>query len=137
MFGPNVRFLLVDDFSSMRKTIKKVLMESGFQNFVEASDGKNALEVIAAGLKENQPIEFIISDWNMPVMRGIDLLRACRADPQTKNIPFILVTAESEPAQIMEAIAAGVSDYVIKPFTPKTIKTKIEKVYAQILKKGA
>jgi len=132
MFNPNTKFLVADDFSTMRKIVKKVLDELGYKNVVEAVDGKNALEVINESLKSGQPIEFVISDWNMPNMQGIDLLRACKADPNFKSLPFMLVTAESEQAQILEAAKAGVSEYVIKPFNAATLKAKIERVYAKV-----
>lgn len=131
MFAPQTRFLVVDDFSTMRKIVKKVLIESGFSNILEAVDGKNALEVLAASKAKSEPVDFIISDWNMPNMLGIELLKACRAMPEYKTIPFILVTAESEQANIIEAIKEGVSEYVIKPFNANTIKAKLEKVYAK------
>jgi two-component system chemotaxis response regulator CheY len=129
MFNPNTKFLVVDDFSTMRKIIKKVLDELGYKNVVEAVDGKNALDVLRDQHSKNTPVEFVISDWNMPVMLGIDLLIACRNDADFKSIPFMLVTAESEQGQIIAAAKAGVSEYVIKPFNGATLKTKIERVY--------
>ena len=131
MFNINTKFLVVDDFSTMRKIIKKVLDEIGYKNVVEAVDGRNALEVIANSFKTGEPIQFIISDWNMPNMQGIELLRACKENPQYKTVPFMLVTAESEQAQIIEAAKAGVSEYVVKPFNAATLKAKIERVYAK------
>ncbi len=129
MFNTNTKFLVVDDFSTMRKIIKKVLDEIGYKNVVEAVDGRNALEVIANSFKTGEPVQFIISDWNMPNMQGIELLRACKENPQYKTVPFMLVTAESEQAQIIEAAKAGVSEYVVKPFNAATLKAKIERVY--------
>lgn len=131
MFNTNTKFLVVDDFSTMRKIIKKVLDEIGYKNVVEAVDGKNALEVIAHAAKTGEPVQFIISDWNMPNMQGIELLRACKENPLYKTVPFMLVTAESEQAQIIEAAKAGVSEYVVKPFNAATLKAKIERVYAK------
>ncbi len=131
MFNSNTKFLVVDDFSTMRKIIKKVLDEIGYRNVVEAVDGKNALDVLEAAQKTNEPIEFVISDWNMPNMQGIELLRACRQKPEFKNLPFMLVTAESEQSQIIEAAKAGVSEYVVKPFNAATLKAKIERVYGK------
>ena len=131
MFNTNTKFLIVDDFSTMRKIIKKVLDEIGYTNTVEAVDGKNALDVLAASIKSGNPVQFIISDWNMPNMQGIDLLRACKDNPEYKALPFMLVTAESEQAQIIEAAKAGVSEYVVKPFNAATLKAKIERVYAK------
>lgn len=131
MFKPNTRFLVVDDFSTMRKIIKKVLGELGYTNVVEATDGQNAIEIIKAQAERKEPIDFIISDWNMPKMLGIDLLRHCKQTQDLKSLPFILVTAESEQAQIVEAVKAGVSEYVVKPFSAQVIKEKIERVYAK------
>jgi len=132
MFSPNTKFLVVDDFATMRKIVKKVLDELGYKNVVEAVDGKNALDILNEHQSKNQPFEFVISDWNMPNMQGIDLLKACRQDANFKNIPFMLVTAESEQTQIIDAAKAGVSEYVIKPFNGATLKTKIERVYQKV-----
>ncbi len=141
MFNPNTKFLVVDDFATMRKIVKKVLDELGYKNVMEAVDGKNALEILNEQHTKGQPIEFVISDWNMPNMQGIDLLKACRASNSFKTIPFMLVTAESEQTQIIDAAKAGVSEYVIKPFNGATLKTKIERVFqkvsAQLEKKAA
>ena len=109
MFKSDTKFLVVDDFSTMRKIIKRVLEEIGYKNIVEAVDGKNALDVIEDHERNGQPIQFVISDWNMPNMQGIDLLRACRSKAEFKLLPFMLVTAESEQTQIIEAAKAGVS----------------------------
>ena len=132
MFSQNTKFLVVDDFATMRKIIKKILDELGYKNVVEAVDGKNAFDVLKEHQSTAEPIEFVISDWNMPNMLGIDLLKACRQDPTLKAIPFMLVTAESEQNQIVEAAKAGVSEYVIKPFNGATLKTKIERVYQKV-----
>src|SRR6218665_860415 len=110
MFPNTTKFLIVDDFSTMRKIIKKVLNELGYTNVEEADDGKTALPMIQAAHDAGKPYEFVISDWNMPGMQGIDLLKACKADPRFKNSPFMLVTAESEQKHILEAAKAGVSD---------------------------
>lgn len=132
MFNPNTKFLVVDDFATMRKIVKKVLDELGYKNVVEAVDGKNALDLMNEHHSKNEPIQFVISDWNMPNMLGIDLLKNCRADDKFKTIPFMLVTAESEQTQIIDAAKAGVSEYVIKPFNAATLKTKIERVYQKV-----
>ncbi|HND85781.1 MAG TPA: response regulator, partial [Pseudobdellovibrionaceae bacterium] len=115
----------------MRKIIKKVLTELGYTNVEEADDGKTALPMIQAAHEKGQPYDFVISDWNMPGMPGIDLLKACKADPRFKNMPFMLVTAESEQKHILEAAKAGVSDYVVKPFNSQTLQQKLERVYAK------
>lgn len=129
MFNTNTKFLVVDDFATMRKIVKKVLDELGFKNVVEAVDGKSALEQLNDCANRHDPIQFVISDWNMPNLTGIDLLKACKADQKFSALPFMLVTAESEQSQIIEAAKAGVSEYVIKPFNAATLKVKIEKVY--------
>lgn len=129
MFTPETKFLVVDDFATMRKIIKKVLAELGYKNVQEADDGKTALPMLKSASGEGAPYQVIISDWNMPGMAGIDLLKACKLDPQLKAIPFMMVTAESEQANIIEAAKAGVTDYVVKPFNAATLKSKLENMY--------
>jgi len=131
MFPSNTKFLVIDDFATMRKIIRKILTELGYTNVEEADDGATALPLIQKAHESGQPYQFIISDWNMPKMLGIDLLRACKSDPKLANIPFMLVTAESEQKQILEAAKAGVSDYIVKPFNAATLKMKLEKVFAK------
>ena len=131
MYPPNTRFIVVDDFATMRKIIKKVLNELGYTNVEEADDGTKALPMLKDSASGSNPFQFVISDWNMPGMQGIDLLKACKADPHLKNLPFMLVTAESEQKNIIEAAKYGVSDYVVKPFNAATLKTKLEKIYAK------
>lgn len=131
MFPANTKFLVVDDFATMRKIIKKVLVELGYSNIEEADDGKPALEALKNAHSTGNPFQFVISDWNMPGMTGIDLLKACKADPNFKNLPFMLVTAESEQKNIVEAAKAGVSDYVVKPFNANTLKGKLEKIWTK------
>ncbi len=129
MFGPDTKFLVVDDFATMRKIIKKVLAELGYKNVQEADDGKTALPMLKSATSEGAPYQVVISDWNMPGMAGIDLLKACKADAQLKTVPFMMVTAESEQTNIIEAAKAGVSDYVVKPFNAATLKAKLENIY--------
>ena len=112
----NMKILIVDDFATMRKVI-------GYQDFTEAEDGISALKVL-----RSKEIDFIISDWNMPNMTGIDLLRAVRADSQISSLPFLMVTAESLKENVMEAVKAGVSNYIVKPFTAEVLNEKIEKI---------
>lgn len=131
MYPTNTKFLVVDDFATMRKIIKKVLTELGYTNIEESDDGKNALPILQQAASAGAPFQFVISDWNMPGMQGIDLLKACKADANLKDIPFMLVTAESEQKHIIEAAKAGVSDYVVKPFNSQTLKEKLERVYAK------
>jgi two-component system chemotaxis response regulator CheY len=122
-----MKILIVDDFSTMRRIIKNLLRDLGFNNTVEADDGNTALPILQAG-----GIDFLITDWNMPGMPGIDLLRAVRADDKLANLPVLLVTAEAKREQIVEAAQAGVNGYVVKPFTAETLKEKIEKIFERV-----
>ncbi len=122
-----MKILVVDDFSTMRRIVKNLLRDLGFTNTVEADDGKTALPILEAG-----GIDFLVTDWNMPGMTGIDLLKAVRADPNLVNLPVLMVTAEAKREQIIMAAQAGVNGYVIKPFTAATLKEKIEKIFERI-----
>ncbi|MEZ7196458.1 MULTISPECIES: chemotaxis response regulator CheY [Pseudodesulfovibrio] len=124
-YDTNMRVLVVDDFSTMRKIIKNILRQLGFNNIVEADDGSTAWEVLN---KDN--IDFIVSDWNMPTMSGIELLRKVRASEEYADIPFLMVTAEAQQENIIEAVQAKVSNYIVKPFTPETLGQKIDKIFA-------
>ena len=121
---PNIKILVVDDFSTMRKIIKNILNQLGFKNIIEADDGTTALEIL-----KKEKVGLIISDWNMPKMNGLELLKAVRSNEETKDIPFIMVTAEAQKENILEAIKYKVNQYIIKPFTPETLKEKLEKVF--------
>jgi len=123
----DIRILVVDDFSTMRRIIKNLLRDLGFTNVEEADDGKTALPILKQGR-----IEFLITDWNMPGMTGIDLLKTVRADPELSHIPVLMVTAEAKREQIIAAAQAGVNGYVIKPFTAVVLKEKIEKIFERI-----
>ena len=123
----NMKILIVDDFSTMRRIIKNLLRDLGFNNTHEADDGNTALPMLRGG-----GFDFLITDWNMPGMQGIDLLRAVRADPQMKTMPVLLVTAEARRDQIVLAAEAGVNGYIVKPFTAQTLKEKIEKIFERI-----
>lgn len=131
MFSPNTKYLVVDDFATMRKVVKKVLTELGYSDISEAEDGQQALKLIQEAAASGVPFQCIVSDWNMPNMSGLELLKACKADVNLKSIPFMLVTAESEKEQIIEAAKAGVSEYVVKPFNAATLKDKLTRVYAK------
>lgn len=122
-----MKILIVDDFSTMRRIIKNLLRELGFNNTVEADDGQTALPKLYGG-----GIDFLITDWNMPTLNGLDLLRMVRADPNLKHIPVLMVTAEAKREQIVEAAQAGVNGYVIKPFTAATLQEKIEKIFERL-----
>lgn len=116
---------MVDDMMTMRKLVKKSLEGMGFSQFEEAEDGQKAW----AKLNETPEIGLIISDWNMPNCTGLNFLKMVRADGKFKNLPFILLTAEGEVAQVKEALAAGVDNYVLKPFTAQSLKEKLDLTY--------
>ncbi len=122
-----MKILIVDDFSTMRRIIKNLLRDLGFNNTAEADDGNTALPMLQAG-----DFDFLVTDWNMPGMEGIDLLKAVRADEKLANLPVLLVTAEAKKEQIVEAAQAGVNGYVVKPFNAATLKEKIEKIFERI-----
>jgi len=119
-----MRILVVDDFGSMRKIIKGLLKQIGFQNIEEADDGSTALEKLKIG-----EFDLVICDWNMPKVPGIEVLKAVRNDPRLKDLPFLMVTAEAKKDNVMEAVKAGVNQYIVKPFTAETLKKKIEKIF--------
>jgi len=116
--------LIVDDFATMRKIVRNVLKQIGFKNMVEADNGKAALEVI-----KREKVQFIVSDWNMPEMTGLELLKTVRSTEEYKDIPFLMVTAEGQKEQVLEAIKHKVNNYIIKPFTPETFKEKVDKIF--------
>ena len=118
-----MKFLVVDDFSTMRRIIKNLLHDLGYPNVAEADDGKTALPMLQAG-----GIDFLITDWNMPGMPGLDLIKAVRADAKLAKMPVLMLTAEAKREQIIEAAQAGVNGYVIKPFTAETLKEKLDKI---------
>lgn len=120
----NMKVLVVDDFSTMRRIIKNILRQLGFSNVVEADDGTTAWETI-----NKEKIDFVVSDWNMPQMTGIELLRKVRASEQYEDLPFLMVTAEAQQENIIEAVQAKVSNYIVKPFTAETMKQKIDKIF--------
>jgi len=127
---PNMKILVVDDFPTMRRIVKTLLKQSGFNHFVEAEDGELAYEV----LEREGNIEFIISDWNMPNMTGLELLKTVRMNPKFKHLPFLMVTAEAEKENIIEAVKSGVSNYIVKPFTGMTLKCKLTKIFQNLSK---
>ena len=122
-----MKILVVDDFSTMRRIIKNLLKDLGFTNVQEADDGSTALPMLQQG-----QFDFVVTDWNMPGMQGIDLLRNIRADDSLKHIPVLMVTAEAKKEQIVAAAQAGVNGYVVKPFTAATLKEKLDKVFERI-----
>ena len=124
--APNTKMsiLVVDDFSTMRRIISNVLRQLGYENIVEAEDGTKALAIL-----DTQQIDFVITDWNMPQMSGLDLLKAIRANKDKKNIPVLMVTAEAMQENIIAAAQAGVNNYIVKPFDAKTLSEKINKIF--------
>jgi two-component system, chemotaxis family, chemotaxis protein CheY len=120
----NMKVLIVDDFATMRKIVRNVLKQIGFTNMAEADNGKNALKILK---KEN--IDLILCDWNMPEMPGIDLLKAIKSDDDLKNIPFVMVTAEAQKDNIIEAVKAGVNSYIVKPFSAETVNEKLNIIF--------
>lgn len=122
-----MKILVVDDFSTMRRIIKNLLRDLGYTNTAEADDGKTALPMLQSG-----GFDFLVTDWNMPGMTGIDLLKAVRADEKLKSLPILMITAEANRDQIIEAAQSGVNGYVVKPFTAAVLKEKIEKIFERI-----
>jgi two-component system, chemotaxis family, chemotaxis protein CheY len=118
-----MQFLVVDDYSTMRRIVKNLLHDLGYANVTEADDGNTALPLL-----QNGSFDFLITDWNMPGMAGLDLLKAVRASDKLKKMPVLMLTAEAKREQIVEAAQAGVNGYVIKPFTAATLKEKIDKI---------
>jgi two-component system chemotaxis response regulator CheY len=123
----NIKILIVDDFSTMRRIIKNLLRDLGFNNTAEADDGLTALPMLQTG-----NFDLLVTDWNMPGMQGIDLLKAVRADGKLATLPVLMVTAEQKREQIIEAAKAGVNGYIVKPFTAQTLKEKLEKIFERI-----
>ena len=132
MSKPNLRFLVVDDFSTMRRIVRNLLKELGFTNVEEAEDGVDALQKLRAA-----SFDFVISDWNMPNMTGIELLRQVRADASLRTLPLLMITAEAKKENIIEAAQAGASGYIVKPFTAATLDEKLNKIFLSMKKSGA
>ncbi|MGM0449552.1 MAG: chemotaxis response regulator CheY [Pseudomonadota bacterium] len=123
----NMKILVVDDFSTMRRIVRNLLRDLGFNNIEEADDGNTALPML-----RNGKFDFLVTDWNMPGMSGMELLQAIRADENLKNLPILMVTAEAKRDQIVAAAQAGVNGYVVKPFTAAVLKDKIEKIFERV-----
>ncbi len=127
----NMRILVVDDFATMRRIIKNLLGELGYNNLDEADDGKTAWPIMQTG-----EVDFLVTDWNMPGMTGLELVKAVRSDPNLKSTPILMVTAEAKKSQIVEAAQAGINGYVVKPFTAGTLNEKIDRIFARIEQNG-
>jgi two-component system chemotaxis response regulator CheY len=124
MVDTKMSILVVDDFATMRRIVKNILKQLGYENILEADDGTSALEVL-----KREKIQLIISDWNMPQMSGIELLKTVRATGEWKELPFLMVTAEGQKENVIEAVKNKVNNYIIKPFTPETLMEKINKIF--------
>ncbi len=119
-----MKVLVVDDFATMRKIVRNILKQIGFENIMEAEDGNAALRLV-----KSEPVGLVVTDWNMPNMTGLDLLKAIRQDPQTANLPVLMVTAEGLKENVMDAVKAGVNNYVVKPFTAEVLQEKLETIF--------
>ena len=126
MANKDLTVLVVDDFSTMRRIVRNILRDLDFRNILEADDGSAAVEVL-----RSQKVDLIISDWNMPKMTGLDLLKHVRASEEIKDLPFLMVTAESQKENVVEAVKARVSNYIVKPFTAATLSEKLVKILPQ------
>jgi two-component system, chemotaxis family, chemotaxis protein CheY len=127
----DLKFLVVDDFSTMRRIVRNLLKELGFTNVDEAEDGVSAMQKLKSGT-----FDFVVSDWNMPNMTGIELLRAVRADAALKHLPVLMITAEAKKENIVEAAQAGASGYIVKPFTAAILDEKLNKIFQNMQKAG-
>ena len=132
MADPKTRFLVVDDFSTMRRIVRNLLKELGYSNVDEAEDGAMALSKL-----KNDHFDFVISDWNMPVMDGLEMLKNIRADTTLSALPVLMVTAEAKKENIIAAAQAGASGYVVKPFTAATLDEKLSKIFEKLEKASA
>lgn len=128
-FNPKQKIMVVDDMSTMRKVIKNMLVKMGCDNITEANDGLPAWQKLEEAHEAGEPFDFILSDWNMPGMTGLDLLIKIRADERFSKVPFLMVTAEGEQEKVVTAVKAGVSNFVVKPFNVKTLEGKIGKIF--------
>jgi len=125
----DMKILVIDDMATMRKIIKNMLGQIGFKNITEADDGATAWPMIQEALAGPEPYEFIVSDWNMPQMSGLDLLKKVRETEELKKLPFLMITAEAEQGNVVIAVKAGVSNFIVKPFSAAVLKEKIEKIF--------
>jgi two-component system chemotaxis response regulator CheY len=128
-FNPKQKILVVDDMGTMRKIIKNMLTKMGCDNLTEAEDGAPAWEMLQQAHEAGQPFDFVVSDWNMPQLSGLDLLKNIRADERFASLPFLMITAEAEQSNVVIAVKAGVSNFIVKPFSIVTLKEKIDKIF--------
>lgn len=127
MFDLKMKILVVDDFSTMRRIIKNILKQLGYENIEEAEDGVQGFSKLKGG-----GFNFVVSDWNMPNMDGLEMLRKIRSDTELKDLPVLMVTAEAEKDKVVAAIKAGVNNYVVKPFTAEILKEKMDKIFERL-----
>ncbi|MDA8083616.1 MAG: chemotaxis response regulator CheY [Nitrospiraceae bacterium] len=127
MFDLKMKILVVDDFSTMRRIVKNILKQLGYENIEEAEDGAQAFSKL-----KNGGFQFVVSDWNMPNMDGLELLQKIRSDAELKELPVLMVTAEAEKDKVITAIKAGVNNYVVKPFTAEILKEKMDKIFERL-----
>lgn len=132
MFSSGIKILVVDDMLTMRKIIKNTLKELGFEKSEEASDGVRAWEAMEKAHSEGVPYDLVLCDWNMPRLPGIELLKQVRADERFKSLPFILITAESDQSQVLQAIKLGVSNYLVKPFNKEDLQDRLESTHKRM-----
>jgi len=132
MSDPKMKFLVVDDFSTMRRIVRNLLKELGFTNVDEAEDGQIALQKL-----NSLPFDFVVTDWNMPNKDGLTLLQNIRATPSLKHLPVLMITAEAKKENIIAAAQAGASGYIVKPFTAATLSEKLEKIFEKMGQKAA
>ncbi|QLY24161.1 response regulator [Bdellovibrio sp. KM01] len=131
MFPLETRILVIDDMPSIRDLVKNTLKAMGFKNIQEAGDGEEGLKVLMQSNNPGSSIQLVISDWNMPKMKGLDLLKHVRATAEWQNLPFVLLTSESERDQVTEAVLAGVSQYIVKPFSAKIFEDKLKAAWTK------
>ncbi|MEW6658500.1 MAG: chemotaxis response regulator CheY [Thermodesulfobacteriota bacterium] len=122
-----MKVLVADDFATMRKIVRNILKQIGFDNIVEAEDGQAAVQVL-----KNENIGLVVTDWNMPNMSGLELLKKIRSDPKTAHLPVLMVTAEGLKENVVEAVKAGVNNYVVKPFTAEILQEKLEQIFKKL-----
>lgn len=131
MFPPETRILVIDDMPSIRDLVKNHLKAMGFKIILEAADGEEGLKILIHQNSSGQPIQLVISDWNMPKMKGLELLKQVRATSEWQSLPFVLLTSEAEREQVTEAVLAGASQYIVKPFAAKVFEEKLKTVWTK------
>ncbi len=132
MFPPNTRILIVDDMQSLRELLGAYLRRLGYKDITEAADGQEAYQLLVSSKNQKAPINLVISDWNMPNLNGLDLLKLIRANPDWSKLPFLLITTESEKPKVVEAIQQGVTNYMVKPVEEATLKEKLERSWEKL-----